>query len=222
MSSWRLTRNHEVIQERIAKLEKRASIRTFAATLGFTLLFGTIAWGTSWHVSQSRSSHTAKLAEPIRLKPERIPTKIRQIRLIASPKATETVAQHSRSSFIHAATQPPAVTDTRAPNPQVSRPQLSHASDTYSRPYPLSAMLKSFKKAKQAHEDGNLKLAAEKFLIIAREPAHPSLGPESYLRAIAIQRELGKHQEATRLMNEAKLRWPELTERSLKIHRDTP
>jgi hypothetical protein len=212
MSSRRLSHNREFIQTRIAKIEKKTSLRTFTATLGFSLLFGTIAWGTSWQITQLLPTNHPLKSEPAVVSTSPSLQKLRQIKLFAAPPVLEPSDQRQvKPAFLNRKKLPnnpvrPLQTTRKPAHPQLGSP------DTQKTAYPLSKLLKRFRKAKQAHEAGHLDQATQQFLKIAREQSHPSLGPESYLRAIAIIRAQGYHQRALDLLNEAKEHWPDLKE----------
>ncbi|MBT6490443.1 MAG: hypothetical protein HOK97_11810 [Deltaproteobacteria bacterium] len=209
MSAWRLSRNHEAIQERIARAETGPSLRAFAATMGFTLLFGTLAWGTSWQIKQRAVGHQITIATPIIVPSAQSLTQFRAIKVLKAPVQVQPLLK-----------EPPKLPSPKARPLRRNRTRPARASigsDAHrqnppSSPYPLSDLLRRFREAKAAHEAGHLDQAFQKFLNLARQQSHTSLGPESYLRAIAIQRELRNHQEAQKLFYEAKSHWPNLRE----------
>lgn len=212
MSSWRLNRNHEAIQTRIAKFEKRASLRTFTVTLGFSLLFGTIAWGTSWQIDNLLLSAPALTYEPTIASPSPNLQNLKQIRLIAAPPLPDSGRQTQAKPPLR---NRQSLTSTPARTSEIlKKPAYEHLGQAKAQKpaYPLSKLLKRFREAKRAHENGDLDQATRQFLKIAREQSHPSLGPESYLRAIAILRVQGHHPRAIQVLEEAKLVWPTLTE----------
>jgi hypothetical protein len=209
MSAWRLSRNHEAIQERIARAETGLSLRAFAATMGFTLLFGTLAWGTSWHIQQRALSHQMQMAPPFIVPPAQSLTQFRAIKVLKAPAQVQPLLKERPNQPSHKAT---SLRRNRTRPAPASIESDAHRQKPPSSTYPLSDLLRRFREAKAAHEAGHLEDAFQQFLNLARQQSHTSLGPESYLRAIAIQRELRNHQEALKLFYEAKSHWPNLRE----------
>lgn len=218
MSSWRLARNHEAIQIQISRIQKNRLPRTFATTLSVALLFGGLAWGAGWQLNKIYQAPVQGLGPQATLVPEIIAKA--SLNIIVEPIEKLPSAPLNPINTRQVINQKTPQTSTRQQtkqrhnqNPLKPTKLLSPAPQVN-----LSRMIKQFNIAKQEHEDGDLENAMKLFLRIARQHSHPTLGPESYLRAIAIARAKGDESESILLLKEALAHWPNLN-RSKTINR---